>query len=210
MKRVELVLSAAIAFGLSGCVLRGKQPQKAAAVPAVPARPVPATPAPPPQPLSIPQTQTQLPEPQPISPAALATIQKPEPPPPAPQEQGPPAPQPPARSAVSAPRPEPPSVPTPAAPATAETERGNVQELVPVAEAKRLQDAATARKQEVLKALEHLPTRRLTRQQREQVMRIKSFLQLSDEAEKRGDMRQADALAERAQILMRELQSGLR
>jgi len=37
---------------------------------------------------------------------------------------------------------------------------------------------------------------------------IRSFLALSEEAEKHNDMRQADALAERAQILAKELQSG--
>ena len=37
---------------------------------------------------------------------------------------------------------------------------------------------------------------------------IRSFLSLSEDAEKHNDMRQADALAERAQILAKELQSG--
>ena len=44
--------------------------------------------------------------------------------------------------------------------------------------------------------------------QRNTVERIRAFVKDSDEAEKRGDMREADALAERAVILMRELQSG--
>src|SRR5262249_57701584 len=80
MKRVKLVVAAAMAFMLAGCVFRGKQPAKVAAVPPTPAPTAPATPPPPPEPLSIRQTQAQLPEPQPISPEALATIQRPEPP----------------------------------------------------------------------------------------------------------------------------------
>jgi hypothetical protein len=37
---------------------------------------------------------------------------------------------------------------------------------------------------------------------------IHSFVKLSDDSEKRNEMRQADALAERAQILARDLQHG--
>jgi hypothetical protein len=40
------------------------------------------------------------------------------------------------------------------------------------------------------------------------VATIRNFLTLSGEAENHNDMRQADALAERAQILAKELQSG--
>ena len=40
------------------------------------------------------------------------------------------------------------------------------------------------------------------------VASIRSFVALSEQAEKYNDMRQADALAERAQILAKELQSG--
>jgi hypothetical protein len=37
------------------------------------------------------------------------------------------------------------------------------------------------------------------------VTRIQSFVTQSDDAEKRGDMRQADALAERGLVLAKEL-----
>jgi hypothetical protein len=83
-----------------------------------------------------------------------------------------------------------------------------VQEIVQPAEAQRLKESAAARKAEVRKTLEQVQARSLTADQNNQVKRIQSFLQLSDEAEKRNDMRQADALAERAQVLARELQSG--
>jgi hypothetical protein len=98
-------------------------------------------------------------------------------------------------------------VQTPPAVAPAEAEqRPTVQEIVAPAELKRLQESADSRKQEIRKVLEQ--ARGLSRDQREIVTRIQSFVQLSDEAEKRGDMRQADALAERGQLLVRELQSG--
>ena len=215
MKRGKLVLAAVLAGVLSGCVVRGKNAPQVVSVPPAPA-PAVKPPSAPPQPLSIPQTQTQLPESQAISPEALATIRKLEPPAAVVQGQVTPSSIRPAAPAVSAPKPETPQAQTtqpPPAPAPATTEpeqRQVVQELVPADESKRLQDLAGGRKQGVRKALEQLQSHQLTREQRGEVARIQSFLQLSDEAEKRGDMRQADALAERAQILMRELQNGIR
>jgi hypothetical protein len=85
-----------------------------------------------------------------------------------------------------------------------------VQEILPPEELKRLQDSLAARKQEVHRVLDPALTRKLTSQQSAVVSRIQSFLQQSEEAEKRGDWRQADALAERAQILAREFQGGSR
>jgi hypothetical protein len=97
---------------------------------------------------------------------------------------------------------------TPPAPVPEAEPRPAVQEIVSPVELKRLQDSADARKQEIRKVLEQAQPKGLSREQREIVTRIQSFVQLSDEAEKRGDMRQADALAERGQLLARELQSG--
>jgi len=213
MNRVELFLTAALVLELSGCVVGSKPAEKtAAAAPAAPRPTPPPAPAPPPQPLSIPQTQAHLPAPQPINPDALATIQRPPQPPEAPPETrpvrrptgpvaGPPKP-------GEQPTPQPPAVA--ATPVPAEPERPTVQEIVPAGEAKRLQDTAIARKQEVRKMLEQIQARTLTTEQRNQVSRIQSFLQLSDDAEKAKNMRQADDLAERAQVLARELQSGLK
>jgi hypothetical protein len=206
MKRLELVLAIVIALTLSGCVLRGKQTAKTVSVPPAP---VPAVkpPSPPPQPLSISQPHPPVSEAQAVSPEALATIQKLEPPVEAPSAQG-------ARTAHPAPAPRKPETPpvqaqTPPAPEPAppEQQRPPVQELVSPAESKRLQDSAHSRRQEVTKALNQLQPQKLTTDQSTQTKRIRSFLDLSDEAEKRGDMRQADDLAERAQTLMRELQS---
>ncbi|HUI79704.1 MAG TPA: hypothetical protein VLY24_17380 [Bryobacteraceae bacterium] len=210
MRRAQMVLAAWLALSSAGCVLRGKQQANATTPPPAPApavRPAAATPRP--QPLSIPQTQAQLPPPQPISPEAMATLQQAPPPVETPAE-----PRAPRRAAgpVAAPaRAETPPVqaqtPPVVAPAEAEP-RPTVQEIVAPAELKRLQESADGRKQEIRKVLEQAQARGLNRDQREMVTRIQSFVQLSDEAEKRGDMRQADALAERGQLLMRELQNG--
>jgi hypothetical protein len=92
-----------------------------------------------------------------------------------------------------------------------ETElRGPVQEIVPAEEIKRLAESVPARNEETRKVLVQAQARRLSKEQRGVVERIRSFLQQSDDAGKRGDWRQADALAERAQILARELPSGNR
>ena len=94
----------------------------------------------------------------------------------------------------------------PPAPAP-ETARPPIQEILPPAESKRLQDSADARKRTVRKVLDQMGSRRLN-SQRETVSRIRSFLQLSDNAEAKNEMRNADELAQRAQTLVRDLQSG--
>jgi hypothetical protein len=203
MRRVEAILVAALAISLAGCVVRGK-PKAAAAVPPAP-KPAPSAPAAPPQPLSIPQTQVQLPPPQPVNPEALPS----EPPTEPPAEttstttrgnRG--------RPAVShAPRPET-AAPPAAAPAPVAEPRAPMQEVVPAGEQKRWQDSAQARKREIQKWLDTAGRQRLTSHQRNTVERIRAFLKDSDDAERRGDMREADALAERAQILLRELQNA--
>lgn len=219
--RCSAALSIVMAICLAGCVVRSKQQAKVT----TPAAPQPAV-APPspqlPQPLSLPQTQVQLPPKQDITPEALATTQLP---PSSPETQPSDTVQSrtPRRPAgpVAGPKPEAASpagssaqqsagvtAPAPAgAPAESET-RGPVQEIVPAPEVKRLQDSVAARKQEIRKVLEAAEKRRLNREQRSVVTRIQSFLQQSDEAEKRSDWRQADALAERAQVLAKELSSG--
>lgn len=86
--------------------------------------------------------------------------------------------------------------------------RPPVQEILQPEELKHLQDSLATRKQEVRKILEQLQTRKPTKQQNEVVSRIQSFLQQSEDAEKRGDLRQADNLAEKAQVLAREFQGA--
>ena len=80
--------------------------------------------------------------------------------------------------------------------------------MVPAAEQKQLQDAAQASKREANLVLAQMRGRALSASQRDSVQRIRSFVNQSDQAEQRGDMRQASALAERARALARELQSG--
>jgi hypothetical protein len=149
-----------------------------------------------------------LPQPQPVNPDALATVQQPqeseEPPTPPrpPRRRGPPA--------VSQPKPDAQaSAPVTAAPAaTAEPERPPVQEIVPIPEQKRLQDSAESRKKDIRQWLEKVQSRRLNAHERTIVSRIQSFLALSDEAQAAGDMRKADELAQRAQVLTQEFPSG--
>jgi hypothetical protein len=159
--------------------------------------------------LSIPQTQVDLPPEQPLDPAALAGAQNPE------------AAEPP-RAAAGAPSrtrraagpppiaaPKPTENAAPAGPAAAEVpDRPPLQEIVPAGELKQLQEAASARKREVRQLLERLHGRRLNRHEQGIRANVESFVRLSDEAEAKGDMRQASALAERAWILAKDLESG--
>src|ERR1035438_6986468 len=198
--KATALLTALLSILLAGCELRGK-PAKSAA-PAPPPKPVAsAAPAPAPPPaLSIPQTRVELPKPQPVDPAALET------------EATPPEPLPavaaPARSRRATPAASQPAPASPPAATPPPEPRETVQEIVSPAEVKRLQDQAQARRNEVKQILDRLGRRQLTGTQRNVVATIRNFLTLSGEAEKHNDMRQADALAERAQILAKELQSG--
>ncbi len=200
--KIKVLLTALLAIVLAGCELGGK-PKVAAPIAPKPA-PAPApVPPPPPAPLSIPQTNVVLPKEQPLDDAALVT-EPPPPPEPAPAAAGPPQRQrnrPPAAST-------PPAAPPPAVapPATPEP-REAVQEIVSAGELKRLQEHAQARRGEAAQILERM-RRSLTSKQQSVAASIRSFIALSEQAEKYNDMRQADALAERAQILAKELQSG--
>jgi hypothetical protein len=189
---------------LAGCSLRGK-PAKSVVVPAAP-KPVAATkPAAPPPVLSIPQTRVELPKPQPLDPAALVTEPRapelPEPPPAV-------VPARPRRTSPSASQPASPAAAAPAASTPPPETRETFQEIVSPAELKRLQDQALARRREATQILDQLRRRQLTSAEQGVGATIRNFLALSEEAEKHNDPRQANALAERAQILAKELQSG--
>ncbi|MFB3825281.1 MAG: hypothetical protein ACE15B_00885 [Bryobacteraceae bacterium] len=183
-----------------GCSLRRKPKQPVAPPP----KPQVTAPAPE-QPLSVPQTAVVLPPEQPVSPDAVPA-QLPLPPPPEPQPeaprparrapQGPPAPPP-----TQATKPETP-VPQPA------EERPRLQEIVPAQEQRQLADAINARKREIAPVLDQAAGRTLSSHERNLVDRVRSFLQLSDQAAAKGDWRQADALSERALVLARELRGG--
>jgi hypothetical protein len=204
--KAKALLTVVAGIVLAGCSLRGK-PAKTAIVPAAPKPVVAPAPAPPPPALSIPQTRVELPKPQPVDPAALATeprppeLPEPEPPPAA-------APARPRRTSPAASQPASPAAATPAAATPPPETRETFQEIVSPAELKRLQDQALARRREANQILDQLSRRQLTSAEQGVAATIRNFLALSEAAEKHNDPRQANALAERAQIFAKELQSG--
>jgi hypothetical protein len=205
IRATQAILAACMAISLAGCVLRGS-PKTAAAVPAAPKPVASAPPAPPPPPLSIPQTNVELPKPQPLDPEALITAPQPEPiPETSTATRSRPRSNPPGQSAASN---TPTRVEAPPAPPQPEPERPPIQEIVPAAEQKRLQDSVQSRKADINRILDQTKNRRLGPLQQGVVRTIRSLVGLADDAEKHGDFRQADALAERAQILAREFQAG--
>lgn len=198
MRSAAFTLVLALAVLLAGCFLQGKQPV-AQTTPAAPAPTAKAAPAP--QALSVPQTQVEIPPPQPVSEAALAAGETPQ------DEPEPPAPQRPPRRSVG-----PPAISTthsePAAPpAATEEPRPPIQEVLTAEERKRLQDSAAERKREIRRLVE-LARRHLKPPETGSITRIEALVKLSDDAESKGDMREADALAERALVLARDLESG--
>jgi len=191
------ILAIAAAISLGGCSLK-KQPQIAKAAPPPPK---PAAPPKPAEPLSIPQTNVELPPPQQIPPDALPPVEPgttPAPPPAANRPQN----RPPQQRPPALPKPEPATPSTPAQPPAAE--RAPVAEVLSAAEAKRLQDEAHARTNEARQTIARLSARRRN-QQRSVIDRINTFLTQAQEAERRGDVRQASELAGRAAVLAREL-----
>jgi hypothetical protein len=204
--RAKALLTVVAGMVLAGCSLRGK-PAKSAVAPLAPKPVVAPAPAAPRPVLSIPQTRVELPKPQPVDPAAFVT--EPRPPPELPE---PPPAVVPARPRRSSPAAAQPASPAAAAPATATTPppetRETFQEIVSPAELKRLQDQALARRREANQILDQLGRRQLTGAEQNVAAMIRNFLALSEEADKHNDPRQANSLAERAQILAKELQSG--
>lgn len=200
MKTAHAILAVILALSLAGCVIHGKP--KAVAPPAP--QPAAAAPVPvvAPQPLSLPQTQVQLPPAQPVDPEAIAT---PTPPAEPPAEATPP-------SRNQRPRPKPPAAATtvePPAPPVAppEPERGPASVMLPPAESNRLKNSADAHKRDIHTWLTTGRGRRLNPND-PNLAKLQSLLKASDDAEEKGDMREAYDLADRAVILMRELQSG--
>lgn len=202
MRRLEAILTAVLVVPLAGCVV-GAKPKTVAAAPAPPKPAAPVAPAAQPEEkLSIPQTQVQLPLPQPFDPDSL-TQATPEP---AAESSTPSARSNRGRSGSTVSTPPRPEAAAPAPP-TPEP-RAPLQDVVPPSELKRWQDSAQARRKAVHQWLDAPGRRHLSRQQQATVEHIRAFLKDSDSAEQRGDMREADALAERAQILLKELQNG--
>jgi hypothetical protein len=92
-----------------------------------------------------------------------------------------------------------------APPVSAEPERPPLQEQLTPTETKRLQDEAASRKAQARQIVDQAKRRHLTRQQNGLVERINSFIKQAEDAEIRGDMRQASELAERALVLAQGL-----
>jgi hypothetical protein len=212
MRRTGILLIGATVISLAGCVLNGKKSTASAVTP--PAPPAVSSSAPPPRrSLSTPQTQVQLPPAQPVNPEALAAAPQPED-----QVEAPANPRPPRRvgpSAIPAPprnteaaqtAPQPAAAPA-AAPPVEET-RPPIGEIVPPSETRKLQDSADAHKREIKQLLDQARAKGLTKRQQTVVEHIESFVKMSDQAQGKGDMRNADALAERALVLAKDLQGA--
>src|SRR5262249_29987673 len=80
-----------------------------------------------------------------------------------------------------------------------------IKEIIPQAEEKRLRDEAASRSKDARQIVDQLNRRQLSREKKEVVNNINSFLASSEEAANKGDWRLAEALAERAQVLARDL-----
>ena len=201
---------------LSSCVSRGNKAAKTAPAPVTPT-PAAAKPSAPPPPVSTPQTQVQLPPPQAVSPAALATI------PPAREEQ--PAPEPsqgskPAvmrkqgsgnvatiTSTAETPAPAPPQ--GPAAPLTPPAEeQPRLQPVYTEEERRRVSAELERRKGEIEGLLRGVNQNNMSADRKSVVQRINSFMSQAEDHARRGDLRSAEALSERAVIFARELASG--
>jgi len=199
MRSAEFTLVLALAVLLAGCFLQGKQP----VAQTTPAAPAPATrAAPPPQTLSVPQTQVEIPPPQPVSEAALAAGEIPQ------DEPEPPAPQRPPRRNVGPPAVNQTHSEPAAPPAATEEPRPPIQEVLTAEERKHLQDSAAERKREIRRLVDMARRHPLNATEASAITRIEGLVKLSDDAEAKGDMREADALAERALVLAKDLESG--
>ena len=206
----------AVMLALASCELGGKT--AAAKTPPVPTAVVAPPPPAPPTPISSPQTEIQLPPEQPVSQEALATIQvapiEPKPPE-APQPEPPakpttrrnaPAPQPkpetPAPAVADVPAPPPPAVQAPT------EEPSRLQPVFTEEERRRILAEIEKRRGEIEGILHGVSQRRLSVSKRNVVTRIRSFMEVADDAARRGDLRSADSLWQRALILAQELASG--
>jgi hypothetical protein len=196
MRRLKVILVAAMAIQLAGCLLIGKPKP----LPAAPAPPQPVAPATPPE-LSLPQTQVYLPPRQKPDPDAFNTAQAPEPAPEVEPKPAPPQPHTPRAAPPQAPKPV---IETP----PSEPPRPPIQEILPPDEEKRLQHSAEGHRTDTLALLAVARRRHLTARENQKVEDINQFLKQSEQAETSKDMRSADQLAERAYILAKELQGG--
>jgi hypothetical protein len=211
MRRVEVILAAAMALSLSGCVLRGK-PRIANTAPAPPQPVIQPTLTPPSEPLSVPQTQVDLPQPQPLTAEAVASTQPLEETPIAAAPHIPKPPKTKPSPAAGAQRTEPASPspapgPPPPQPQPAD-ERPPIQVIVPAAELNRLRADAINSRHEIVQMLDQIRKRHLSRQDQDKKEQVQSFVTLCDQALKKGDVSQANAAAVRGLELAKQLVDG--
>ncbi len=213
MKLLLGIFLLAAAMVLSSCDTFAKSSASKTPATPKPAAAVAQTPPPaPPQPISTPQTEIQLPPAQPVSNEALATIQGPPPEPKAPEPVEPEPTAKPATRRPTAPRPAEATAPaataeTPAATPPAE-ERPRLQPVYTEEERRRILGEIERRRGEIEGILRGVNQSRVPSNQRGVIDSIHSFLSSCDDSAKRGDLRSAEALSERALILARELASG--
>jgi hypothetical protein len=196
MRRAKIILVAALALFLAGCILKGKP--KTIAPP--PTAPPPAAPAQPPEPLSIPQTQEQLPPYQILKPDAL-------------KEADPPAQAKPAPAVLPPTKPKPPVGPTKPAETAPDPQapepRSPIREILPADVEKQFQDSAERHKLETRNLLATARKRGgLNANEKSTIDTINELLRQCDQFEKSRDMRSADEYAEKAYLLAKDLQNG--
>ena len=205
-------------LALASCEMHAKTAAKTPPAPAPPVQSAVAKPATPPPQLSSPQTEVQLPPAQSISAEALASIEAVHEDLPAPEPV--PMTKPPVQARRPAPAPAPPSnppkpeqsteIPAPQPPpATAPAEEApRLQPVYSEEERRRVLGELERRKNDIENLLRGVNPNRMSADQKAVVERIRSFQAVAEEAAKRGDLRSADAISERALILAKELAGG--
>jgi hypothetical protein len=187
---------------LAGCTL-GASKQTALPPPPKPAAVQPPAPE---APLSIPQTAVTLPSPQPVNPDSIPKVQVAAQEPPAPEKPETPPPTRAARRATPPQtKPEPEAEPEPPATPAVQEAAPPIQPILSADDQIHIRAAIDARKKEIAETLRRA-NRRLSNHEKTLVERIRSFLAQCEEAEKRGDLSQADTWSERAAVLAKELQ----
>jgi len=206
MKNWALLAVAFLAVALAGCALqakKGKDTTPASVVP--PSAGNVATSVPKPEPLSTPQTHVDLPPDQQLNPESLAVETTPPSPPPA----AAPVPAPTAHRNPPAPTPAKPDTTAPAATEPPpSTPRPAIQEALPDTERNRLLESAKAKRSVVRAWLDSPAAQHLNAQGKRTRGTIEQMLKRSEEAEKHSDAATAAQLADRAAVLMQELQNG--
>jgi hypothetical protein len=210
MRPVSQLVIVLVALVLSACEMKPTrdktpsppQPDSASAEPAPESAPA--------EPLSIPQTQVRLPSPQPIDPQALAT-----PPVYVPADasqtsknhhgsnkrQGP-------QPASAAPPGKPETVETADAPPAAEAPRPPIGPVLSDEERRRMTEDISSRLQDVDRMLARIAALHPNDAEKASVERIRSFQKLSHDALERGEIQPANALADRAVLLAKEVLNG--